>query len=236
MSANAFTSVRRSSRVPVTLPLVVTSLEPDKPFSQICETLMVNAHGCAMYSPVKAEAGLPVQFKRKEGRATMAYVVDCQPMGSGQQGWQLGVRLDRPGNFWGLEACPEDWAHLLEAEISRKLPAGNREANQIVPSLRIVRDKNQSQSTDQDLRAMLADIVQPLQDEIAELRERLAQGGSKRSQFDISLTHIPPEVEEKLWVRLRQDLGAQVLQQTRQQSEQVFETTKEVIGKKIREA
>ncbi len=233
MSANAFTSVRRSSRVPVTLPLVVTSLEPDKPFSQICETLMVNAHGCAMYSPVKADAGLPVQFKRKEGRATMAYVVDCQPMGSGQQGWQLGVRLDRPGNFWGLEACPEDWTHLLEAEVSRKSPAGS---NQIVPSLRIVRDKNQSQPTEQDLRAMLADIVQPLQDEIAELRQRLAQGGSKRSQFDISLTHIPPEVEEKLWVRLRQDLGAQVLQQTRQQSEQVLETTKEVIGKKIREA
>ena len=53
MSANAFTSVRRSSRVPITVPLVVTSLEPDKPFSQICETLMVNAHGCAMYSPIK---------------------------------------------------------------------------------------------------------------------------------------------------------------------------------------
>jgi len=26
--------------------LVVTSLEPDKPFSEICETLVVNAHGC----------------------------------------------------------------------------------------------------------------------------------------------------------------------------------------------
>ena len=130
-SANAVNSVRRSSRVPVTLPVVVTSLEPDKPFSEICETLVVSAHGCVMYSPVKIEAGLPVQFKRREGRATMAHVVDCQPMGSGQQGWQMGARLDRPENFWGLDACPEDWIHLLEMhppELSRKTLAGSREA------------------------------------------------------------------------------------------------------------
>jgi len=119
-SANAVNSVRRSSRVPVTLPVVVTSLEPDKPFSEICETLVVNAHGCVMYSPKKVDAGVSVQFKRKEGRATMAYVVDCQPMGSGQQGWQLGARLDRPGNFWGLEACPEDWIQLVDADVARK--------------------------------------------------------------------------------------------------------------------
>ena len=231
-SANAVNSVRRSSRVPVTLPVVVTSLEPSKPFSEICETLVVNAHGCVMYSPVKVDAGLPVQFKRKEGRAIMAHVVDCQPMGSGQQGWQLGARLDRPGNFWGLEACPEDWTPLLEmhsGEISRK------PTEPPSPSLKLVREKTSSQTTD-DLRALLAEMVQPLQAEVAELKERLARGASKRSQFDISLTHIPPEVEEKLWVRLRQDLGAQVLQQTRQQSEQVLEATKEAIGKKIREA
>jgi hypothetical protein len=239
-SANAFSSVRRSSRVPITVPLVVTSMEPEKPFSEVCETLIVNAHGCVMYSPTKLDVGLPVQFKRKEGRAAMAYVVDCQPMGSGQHGWQLGARLDRPGNFWGLEACPEDWTQLIDAEFSRSLPSGGKDDRrhaheQAGPSLKIVREKK-SESSDQDLRALLAEIVQPLQTEVAELKERLARGTTKRSQFDISLTHIPPEVEEKLWIRLRQDLGAQVLQQTRQQSEQVFEATKEAIGKKIREA
>ncbi len=233
-SANAVNSVRRSSRVPVTLPVVVTSMEPDKPFSEICETLVVNAHGCVMYSPKKVDAGLPLQFKRKEGRAAMAYVVDCQPMGSGQQGWQLGARLDRPGNFWGLEACPDDWMQLLDTEVSRKLPAGTRDDKG--PSLKIVRDKAASQLTDHDLKALFAEMVQPLHAEVAELKERLSKGAPKRSQFEISLTHIPPEVEEKLWVRLRQDLGAQVLQQTRQQSEQVLEATKEAIGKKIREA
>ena len=37
-------------------------------------------------------------------------------------------------------------------------------------------------------------------------------------------------------MRLREDLGAQVLRQARQQSEQVLETAKEAIGKKITEA
>ena len=57
----------------------------------------------------------------------MAYVVDCQPMGSGQHGWQFGARLDRPGNFWGLEACPEDWTQLIDAEFSRSLPSGGKD-------------------------------------------------------------------------------------------------------------
>lgn len=234
-SANTFNSVRRSSRVPVTLPLVVTSMEPNKPFSEICETLVVNAHGCVMYSPIKLEAGLPVQFKRKEGRATMAYVVDCQPMGSGQQGWQLGARLDRPGNFWGLEACPDDWIQLIDADVAgTAVKDEKKRQTSSTPSLKIVREKASAQSS--DLKAMLAEMIQPLQDEVAELKERLSHGGAKRSQFEISLTHIPPEVEEKIWNRLRQDLGAQALQQTRQQSEQVLEATKEAIGKKIREA
>src|SRR5207249_2272717 len=137
MHAPNLPDLRRSSRLPLALPILVTSLQPESDFSEVCETLVVNAHGCAIRSSMKLEPGAPVQFQSKEGRWTMAHIVDCQPMDS---------------------------------------------------------------------------------------------------QFDISLTHMPPEVEEKLWIRLREDLGAQVLQQTRQQSEQVFAAAKEEIGKKIREA
>jgi hypothetical protein len=86
------------------------------------------------------------------------------------------------------------------------------------------------------VKAIVAEIIQSLQAEVTELKQEMAGGGPKRSQFDISLTHIPPEVEEKLWTRLRQDIGTKALQQTRQQSEQVLEAAKEAIGKKIREA
>jgi len=213
MHAPNLSALRRSSRLPIALPILVTSLEPDSGFSEVCETLVVSAHGCAIRSSVKLDAGVSVQIESKDGRWTMAHIVDCQPMDSDQQGWKLGARLDQPDNFWGLATWPDDWSQLQEVSAGAEpLPDYAR------------------------FRAVVAEFVEPLQAEIKELREKLAQGPPKRSQFEISLSHIPPEVEEKLLVRLRKDLGAQILQQTRQQSEQVLEAAKEAIGKKITQA
>ena len=82
----------------------------------------------------------------------------------------------------------------------------------------------------------MAEFVQPLHAEVVALREKTAQGDGKRSRFDISLSHIPPEVEEKLWVRLREDLGTQVLKQTQEQSAQVLGSAKSLIEQKIGQA
>jgi hypothetical protein len=104
------------------------------------------------------------------------------------------------------------------------------------PALKIVSEKSQPQLTERDLRAIVAEFVQPLHAEVVALREKAAQGDSKRSRFDISLSHIPPEVEEKLWVRLREDLGTQVLKQTQEQSAQVLGSAKTLIEQKISQA
>ena len=221
---------RRSSRVPVALPILVTSLEPNSDFSEICETLMVNAHGCSMRSPEKLEAGVPVQFQSKDGNWTMAHIVDCQPLGSGQMGWKLGAMLDQPENFWGLDSYPDDWT-----QSPAIAGPGKKKGNHTSMSSQIGRDKVSMQAQDEHVKALVAQAVQPLQAEVMALREKVSKTAPRRSQFDISLTHIPPEVEEKLWVRLREDLGKQVLQQTRQQSEELLESAKDAIGKKIRE-
>jgi hypothetical protein len=219
MYAQNLPDLRRSSRLPITVPILVTSLEPDSGFSEVCETLVVSAHGCAMRSSTKLDAGVPVQFQSKDGRWTMAHIVDCQPLDSDQEGWKLAAKLDQPDNFWGLETWPDDWSQVSKvAARAEQLPRGKR-----MPEYA-------------RFRAVVAEFVEPLQAEIKELREKLAHASERRSQFDISLSHIPPEVEEKLLLRLREDLGAQVLRQTRQQSEQVLETAKEAIGKKITEA
>jgi hypothetical protein len=219
MHAPNLPDLRRSSRLPIALPILVTSLEPDSGFSEVCETLVVSAHGCAMRSSMKLDAGVPVQFQSKDGRWTMAHIVDCQPMDADQQGWKLGARLDQPDNFWGLETWPDDWSQLSEVSARAEQPPRGKRLPEYAR-----------------FRAVIAEFVEPLQAEIKELREKLAQGSPRRSQFDISLSHIPPEVEEKLLERLREDLGVQVLRQTRQQSEQVLEAAKEAIGKKITEA
>ena len=236
-------TLRRSSRVPMTLPILVTGVEPDSAFSEMCETLVVSAHGCALHSSTRLEAGAPVHFQSKQGRRTEAHIVDCQPINSGRQGWQLAARLDQPGNFWGLETCPDDWTSndWMNKDWGGKDWTGTDWTGKSVlgASPSRTNGENRSQATaagDDQVHAIISDLIQPLQAAIWELREKLAQAPPKRSEFEISLTHIPPEVEEKLWLRLRRDLGAQVLQQTRDQSAELLGAANESIAQKVNEA
>ena len=234
---------RRSSRVPMTVPVFVTSLEPSSRFSQMCETLVVNAHGCALRSPLKLDAGVAVQFHSKDGRETIAHVVACQPMGPNQEGWRLGVKLDRPENFWGLQPCPEEWTRLpeLPPAAKQKLPraaapgngATHQSPGQVPASLKGVFDKIEKQLSDDNLKVVLAELIKPMKAEVASLAEKLAKAESKRSKFDVSLTQIPPELEEQLWGRLRQDLGAQAVRLTQEQAAQVLGATNATIEEKV---
>jgi uncharacterized protein YoxC len=240
MPASYSQELRRSSRVPANLPLRVTSLEPNGQFSEVCETLVVNAHGCALRFPVRLHAGSALRLHTKEGRQTTAYVVACEPLGSDGQSWRLGARLDRPENFWGLEACPEDWRVL---EMPALAAQGKPSAGSVVihkpqarsASSQAILDKIEDQLSEDRLRPMLAKLVKPLQAEIGELREKLSRD-ARRNRFEVSLGQIPPEVEQKLWERLREDLGARVLQQTREQSAEALGSTKTTIEQKIGEA
>ena len=233
-------TLRRSSRVPVTLPILVTSLEPGARFSEVCETLVVNAHGCAMRSPMKLENGIPLHFHHQDGRETTAQVVSCQPMGTDRHNWMLGASFDRPDNFWGLKTVPKDWARLpaaVEDKLLSTLPVDKRQAmppDQAAASLKIALDRVRKQLSDEHLKAVLAELVSPIEAQVAEIKEKLAQG-AKRNRFEVSLSQIPPELEQQLELRLKKELGPQVLTQAREQSEQVLEAAKTAIDQKTRE-
>jgi len=235
--------LRRSSRVPANVPILVTSLEPATHFSEVCETLVVSAHGCSMRSPMKLDAGVLVHFHSKEGRETTAKVVYCQPLESDRLGWRLGARLDRPENFWGLKSCPQDWQRLPApaAPTGEKLPPKllgknaqivDAQPSPIPASLKVTLDNIQRQVSDDNLRTMIADLVQPLQAEVTDLREKLARGESKRSRFEVSLSQIPPELEEQLEQRLRKHLAPRIQDEARAQSAQVLEAAKAAIDQK----
>ena len=234
------TTLRRSSRVPTAVQILVTSLDGTH-FSEVCETLVVNAHGCAMLTRVKLDSGVPLHFHSKDGRETTAQVVTCQPIGSDYRSWRLGAKLDRPENFWGLKVCPKDWL-LPAATNAPRLP-------QIVnpissPASRQLPDVlNQSLGSPIDLagqseaqvRKMIAESVRPLQAEITSLKEKLAQREANPSCFKVSLSSIPPELEQQLEVRLREDLGPKVLDATRQQSAHLLASAKATIDQGTRE-
>ena len=240
MPASNGHTVRRSSRVPLQVPIRVTSMEPDAQFSEIGETLVVSAHGCALRFPLKLNAGSVLRLHSRGGRQATAYVVFCQSMGPDGQGFRLGAQLDRPENFWGLESCPDDWRVVEMPTPAAQQPPQKLSAKSAVlhqpqtPSRasQDVLDKLEEQLSEDRLRGILAKLVRPLQAEVTELREKLAVN-AKRNRFEVSLGYIPPELEEKLWERLRQDLGTRVLQQTREQSAEILGSAKTAIEQKI---
>ena len=240
MPASNGHTVRRSSRVPIQVPIRVTSMEPNAQFSEVCETLVVSAHGCALRFPLQLDTGSALRLHSRGGRQATAYVVFCQPMGSDGQGFRLGAQLDRPENFWGLESYPDDW-RILEMPA----PAAQQTLQELSIKSAILRqpqtpsrpprdvlDKIEEQLSEERLRGILATFVRPLQGEVTELREKLA-ANAKRNRFEVSLGYIPPELEEKLWERLRQDLGTRVLQQTREQSAEILGSAKTATEQKI---
>lgn len=236
-NSNVPSPLRRSSRVPANVPILVTSLAPGTHFSEICETIMVSAHGCAMRSPVKLEAGLPLHFHSRDGRETTAQVVYCQPMSSDSPEWTLAARLDQPANFWGLNACPQDWSSLPAESADKPMPrlvtrdakTSDQAPTPVSPSVKMALEGIQRQVSDPHLRALMAELVRPLQSEVTELKEKLVQRESRRSQFEVSLSQIPPELEQQLELRLRKNLAPRVLEQAREQSAQVLEAAKSAI-------
>jgi hypothetical protein len=235
-------TLRRSSRVPAAVPVLVTSLEGTQ-FSEVCETLVVNAHGCAILTRVKLDRGVPLHLHTKEGREATAHVVSCQPNDSETRTWRLGAKLDRPQNFWGLKESPKDWASpsvIVQARVPQTL----------VPTIPMPSHKGPLQPNQpsaavldrvaRDLQAqvikMISEAVAPLQLEISALKEKLARRDSNPSRFEVSLSSIPPELQQQLELRLRSDFGPKVIAEARHQSADLLSAAKSAIEQKTIEA
>jgi hypothetical protein len=233
-TANSPAIPRRSSRVQTAVPILVTSLD-DTHFSEVCETLVVNAHGCAMLTRVKLAAGAPLHLHSKDGREATAHVVSCQALGQDNQNWKLGAKLDRPDNFWGLQNCPKDWS-IPPSSTPASLPpsatlTSSRSFRQFSPStsspLGVV-----APHIEVHMKKMLVESIRPLKDQIAALNQRLEQRDANPSRFEVSLSSIPPELEHQLELRLRRYLGPRLLDETRQQSSHLLEAATSAIEQK----
>jgi hypothetical protein len=189
---------------------------------------------------MKLDNGVPLHFHHQDGRETTAQVVSCQPIGTDRHSWMLGASFARPENFWGLKTVPNDWARLSapgDDMLVSTLPADKRQAmppDQAAASLKMALDRIRKQLSDEHLKALLAELLSPIEAQVTEIKEKLAQG-AKRNRFEVSLSQIPPELEQQLELRLKKELGPQVLKQAREQSEQVLEAAKTAIDRKTRE-
>ena len=103
-------AIRRSTRLPLEVPVLVTSLDPAQPFSEPGNTTLVNAHGCGLIVPRALAHGVAVRLEIVSAkRHTTAHVSDVVPLGGDPETWLVGLELDIPGNFWGIDYAPSDW-------------------------------------------------------------------------------------------------------------------------------
>ncbi|MFZ0796577.1 MAG: hypothetical protein WAM98_02230 [Terriglobales bacterium] len=110
-------AIRRSTRLSLEVPVLVTSLNPELPFSAAGNTTLVNAHGCGLILSRPLAQGVEVQLEIVSAkRCTTARVVEVVPLGGDPAAWLIGLELGVPGNFWGIEYAPSDWK--IEARSS----------------------------------------------------------------------------------------------------------------------
>src|ERR1700694_3556132 len=103
-------AIRRSTRLPLEVPVLLTSLDAASPFSERCNTTLVNAHGCGLIVPHALAQGVQVRLEIVSAkRHTTARVAEVVPLGGDPETWLVGLELDVPGNFWGIEYAPTDW-------------------------------------------------------------------------------------------------------------------------------
>jgi hypothetical protein len=100
---------RRSTRLSLQIPVVVTSLDPACDFHKECKTAFVNAHGCGIIAPQLLNYQTPVTVELvSNGANKNGRVVLVIPL-SENFSWFLGVEFDSPANFWEVEHPPADW-------------------------------------------------------------------------------------------------------------------------------
>lgn len=103
--------IRRSTRLPLEIPLRVTSLDPKVQFAENCNTVTVSAHGCGVVSPRKLATGTRITLEIvADKQSTTARVLEVVPLDDNGTSWLLGLEMEKPGNFWGIKYAPADWA------------------------------------------------------------------------------------------------------------------------------
>ena len=116
-------AIRRSTRLPLEVPVRVTSLNDESPFSIEGQTTLVNAHGCGLIATRAPGSGVRVRLEIVSARRyTAARVAEVVPLGGDPETFLVGLELEIPGNFWGIEYAPSDWK-VEEGAVNARVAA-----------------------------------------------------------------------------------------------------------------
>ena len=114
------TDRRRSQRIPLSVPMMIESLEPTVLFGGRCNSVDVSLHGCQFFlsRPLKNGTQLRLVILDKPHSISLRgqvvsirqHLFRSSPTGTELTAvWKVGVEFTRPGNFWKVESPPTDW-------------------------------------------------------------------------------------------------------------------------------
>ena len=126
-------TTRRSTRLRVEIPIVVTSMDRRHTFSAECIAIVVSPQGCGFRTSQALPLETPVLLGELPGGVTATgRVASCLPLGEDGKYFLIGVALYNHGNVWGIANPPQDWncaASSAAASGEAAMPAAkNRNA------------------------------------------------------------------------------------------------------------
>jgi len=108
--AQAAENKRRSSRVFTKVKVRASGKNIDgRKFREVCQTILVNAHGGLLYINEPVEIGSDILIANpateEEQECRIVYLGEYS-----KKGHRIGIEFLSPApHFWGIEFAPEDW-------------------------------------------------------------------------------------------------------------------------------
>ena len=136
MSNQSAADGRRSSRVSLSLPIVVHGKDAQQnAFRESTHTLIVNKHGAKILMSQQMVMGAEVLVENPIlGSVAKANVVWISPKRNQNGLYETGVQLVESQNIWGLEFPPDDWTKDREAPAPKEAPAPRPAPAERVPA------------------------------------------------------------------------------------------------------
>lgn len=118
LSQQAGASRRRSTRIDYQTPVILTGRDASgQPFREETGTLIVNLHGAKVRTSHLVLVGMLVTIESvRTGLTGKAICVNVYDPAADQTGREIALQLVQPGNIWGVENPPLDWA-MVAAEL-----------------------------------------------------------------------------------------------------------------------
>ena len=131
---NKFSTLRRSQRVCLSVPIVVIKPGPGKPAAtEDTRTLIVSAHGALFVLQMPVQGGdLLILKHRKTQEELVCRVINYTPDHSGK--FEVAVEFEHPSpKFWRIAFPPSDWSpRSADAKLPTAQPPASRLAKPLV--------------------------------------------------------------------------------------------------------